>query len=307
LDFGAHLPLIDFDGSGYSLGGLIGYAEAARDLEFAALSANDHMLFARPWLDGPTSLAIAVPFSGHLTLMTSLALPVIRGPLQTAKTLGAIDLLSGGRLVVGVGPGSSRFDYEAVGLDFESRWKRIDDAVQTLRALWRGVPYRGSYYSTEGIRIEPAPAQVGGPPIWMGSWGSDAGLRRTARLADGWLASAYNTTPTEFSAAWRQLKGFFSAAGKEASTFPNALATMWTFVTESRAESHRVTDLLARMLNRDPAELAAKLTVGSVEHCAAIVRAYKDAGVQRLLIWPVRDAIAQLQVFKEQVEPLVNA
>src|SRR5688572_8777102 len=146
IDFGAHLPLIDFEGDGYSLDRLTSYAAAARDLGFAALSSNDHMLFPRPWLDGLVALAMVVPFSGEMALMTSVVLPVIRGPVQTAKALAALDLLSGGRMVAGVGPGSSRADYEAVGLDFESRWKRFDEAVPALRALWRGESYQGSFY-----------------------------------------------------------------------------------------------------------------------------------------------------------------
>lgn len=305
MDIGAHLPLIDFEENGYSLDRLTAYAKAARDLGYAALSANDHMLFARPWLDGPTALATVIPLSGDMTLMTTLALPVIRGPVQTAKTLGAIDLLSNGRLIAGVGPGSSRRDYEAVGIDFDSRWKRIDEAVKMLRALWRGDSYQGNYYSTDGISLEPQPMR-GGPPIWLGSWGADAGLRRTARLADGWLASAYNTTPDAFSIGLKQIKALLAANGKDASAFPNALATMWTFVTHSKAEEERAIGLLAKMLNRDPGDLAGKLTTGPAERCAEILRAYRDAGVQRVLIWPIADPVAQLETFKSRVEPLVN-
>ena len=68
------------------------------------------------------------------------------------------------------------------------------------RALWRrdDEPFVGRFYSTEGIDLRPAPARPDGPPIWIGSWGSHAGLRRTTRLGDGWLASAYNTTPDGF-------------------------------------------------------------------------------------------------------------
>jgi len=138
-----------------------------------------------------------------MTLATTVALPVVRGPVALAKNLAAIDLLSGGRLVVGVGPGSSARDYAAVGVPFEERWKRLDEAVQALRVLWggEGPPYRGEFYSTEGVSLEPHPAQRSGPPIWIGSWGSEAGLRRVARLGDGWLASAYNTTLEAFVAA----------------------------------------------------------------------------------------------------------
>ena len=81
-----------------------------------------------------------------------------------------------------MGPGSSPEDYAAVGLDFSERWPRFDEAIGAVRALWRpdGAPFVGRFYSTEGLSLEPLPAQLHGPPIWVGSWGSDAGLRRVA-------------------------------------------------------------------------------------------------------------------------------
>ncbi len=158
-------------------------------------------MFATPWLDGPTALAAVLAHSGAMTLATTVALPVVRGPVLLAKTLGAIDRLSGGRLVVAVGPGSSEQDYAAVGIDFAERWSRLDEAVRALRALWQRdpEPFVGRFYSTADIDLQPAPAQPDGPPIWIGSWGSEAGLRRVARLGDGWLASAYNITPSDFA------------------------------------------------------------------------------------------------------------
>jgi alkanesulfonate monooxygenase SsuD/methylene tetrahydromethanopterin reductase-like flavin-dependent oxidoreductase (luciferase family) len=305
MQFGAHLPLIDFDGSGFSLQSLLDYTRTAAELGYTALAANDHMLFARPWLDGPTALAAVMATSDSMALMTSVALPVVRGPVQTAKLLAAIDLLSGGRLVVGVGPGSSRADYEAVGLDFEERWRRFDDGVRALRSLWRGEPHRGPFYSTQSVNLEPRPVQAGGPPLWLGSWGSAAGLRRTAQLADGWLASAYNTTPDAFRAAWQQLQGQLSELCKEPVSFPNALATMWTFVTDSTDKERQVIDSLAGMLNRSREDLAARVLVGPPERCAALLRSYRDAGVQRVLLWPVADAVQQLEAFKRRVEPLI--
>src|SRR3954471_21524011 len=122
MDFGAHLPLMDFGGNPYSLDHLIAYSETAARLGFSALSTNDHMVFSVPWLDGPTALAAMIDHSATMTLATTVALPVVRGPVQLAKTLGAIDRLSGGRMVVTVGPGSSQQDYDAVGIDFAERW-----------------------------------------------------------------------------------------------------------------------------------------------------------------------------------------
>ncbi len=136
MEYGAHLPLIALDRQQpWTLHRLLEYAHIAQRVGFQALSANDHLLFPRPWLDGPTALAAVLTHTGRMLLSTTVALPVVRGPVALAKSLAAIDLLSGGRLVVGVGQGSSARDYTAVGVPFEERFKRLDEAVQALRAL----------------------------------------------------------------------------------------------------------------------------------------------------------------------------
>ncbi len=304
MDYGAHLPLIGFDGQHWSLGGLLEYTETAERLGIRALSVSDHLLFPRPWLDGPTALAAVLDRTGQMALATTVALPAVRGPVALAKSMAAIDLLSGGRLVVGVGPGSSARDYAAVSVPFEERWKRLEEAVLTMRALWRreGSSFEGEFYSTEGITLEPYPAQQPGPPVWIGSWGSEAGLRRTARLGDGWLASAYNTTPEQFAGARGRLGEHLRAAGKDPGRFPNAIATMFFFVTEDRAAAERIIrEVLARTLNRPEEELGQRLLVGPAEECAEKLAAFQAAGVQRIFLWPVEDELRQLTVFQERV------
>ena len=242
VDFGAHLPLMDFGGHPYTFDHLAAYTDTAARLGFSALSVNDHLVFSVPWLDGLTALAAVIGHSGTMTLATTVSLPVIRGPVPLAKTLAAIDRLSQGRLVVAVGPGSSQQDFDSVGIDFAERWARLDESIGALRALWRvgASPFIGRFYSTAGISLDPHPSSAEGPAIWLGSWGSDMGLRRTARLADGWLASGYNTTPALFAEAWSRLQGMLPIHGKDPDTYPNALATMWFFITDDHAEAERV-------------------------------------------------------------------
>ena len=310
MEIGVHLPLMDFGGNPYSLGHLVDYTRAADDLGFTILSANDHLVFSVPWLDGPTALAAVVAASGTMTLATTVALAVVRGPVALAKTLAAVDLLSGGRLVVAVGPGSSARDHEAVGLDFDERWQRLDEAIGALRALWRdgGEPFAGRYYSTEGIDLRPLPAQPGGPPLWVGSWGSDAGLRRTARLGDGSLASAYNTTPELFADAWARLGELLPQHGKDPQTFPNGLATMWFHLTSDAAEAEDVlTRRLVPTVHRPEEVLRQRLPVGPPERMIELLSAFRDAGVQRVLLWPVTDGIGQLERFAAQVRPALGA
>ncbi|MBI4277082.1 MAG: LLM class flavin-dependent oxidoreductase [Armatimonadetes bacterium] len=310
MDYGAHLPLIDFGERSRSLEGLLHYAETAERLGFRALSVNDHMVWARPWLDSLTALAAVLARTGRMSLATTIALPIVRGPIPLAKALAAIDLLSGGRLTVCVGPGSSARDYAAVGIPFEERWKRLDEAIQALRALWRkdGMHFRGRFYSTEGVRLEPYPAQQPGPPLWIGSWGSEAGLRRTARLGDGWLASAYNTTPEAFAESRRRLSAHLREAGKDPDTFPNALATMWCYITEDPAAAERsLREALQPAVNRPVEELRERLLFGPAQECAQKLSAYKAAGVRRIFIWPVADDLRQIEMFMDRVVPRVSA
>jgi len=300
---------MDFGGNTFTLDNLIAYAETGQQLGFSALAANDHLVFSRPWLDGPTVLATVLTHSGRMDLATTVSLPVVRGPVPLAKSLGAIDHLSGGRLIACVGPGSSARDYAVVGIPFEERWKRLDEAIQTLRALWNreGVFFRGSFYNTEGISLEPFPFQKSGPPIWVGSWGSKAGLRRVAHLADGWLASAYNTTPELFAKGWQQLQEFLITAGKDPSSFPNAIATMWLYITDQEKDAERMlNEVLAPALKRPIAELRQRLPIGSAQECAEKLAAYHNAGVQRVYLWPIADELEQIKIFMGQVAPLID-
>jgi probable F420-dependent oxidoreductase len=309
MDFGLHLPLVDFGNHPLTLEHLIAYAETGQELGFNALSANDHLVYPRPWLDGPTALAAVLSHSGRMDLATTVSLPVVRGPVPLAKTLGAIDRLSGGRLIACVGPGSSARDYAAVGVPFQERWKRLDEAIQTLRTLWnRDSPsFKGNFYNTEGIRLEPFPAQEHGPPIWVGSWGSTVGLQRVARLGDGWLASGYNTTPEVFTRNWQQLQEFLIAAGKNPASFPNAIATMWLYITEEEKESERMLhEVLAPALNRPVAELRERLPIGSAIQSAEKLAAYQQVGVQRIYLWPLANEIEQIEIFMRQVVPLIE-
>lgn len=268
-----------------SLERLQGTVDAARECGFAAVSANDHFVFQTPWLDGLAALAAVVERSGELELATTLALAVLRGSVPLAKSLVALDVLSEGRVLAAVGPGSSARDYELIGVPFEERWARFDEALSELRALLRGEPLGD-------VELDPPPRRPGGIPLWIGSWGSRAGLRRVARAGDGWLASAYNTTP----------EGFATGLATLGAGFPSALATMWTWVAKDGVEADRVLrDVLAPLLKRDPEELREQVCVGTPEHCAELLSRYEQAGCGRVYLWPLGDERRQLELVAEAV------
>ena len=308
MDAGVHLPLIDFGGEGFSYGRLAGTVDAARECGFAAISANDHFVFPAPWLDGPTALAAVAGRSGGMKLVTTLALAPLRGPVPLAKALSALDILSGGQVIAGLGPGSSEADYQSVGMPFEQRWQRFDEAVELLKALLGpGTAAGGSYYPAPAAGLSPPPRQRGGIPLWIGSWGSPAGLRRVARLGDGWLASAYNTTPEAFAAARKLLGEELRRQHRSSGDFPHALVTMWTWITDKRSDAERVlTEIVGPLVRRDPAELRGRICVGPADECAELLSRYARAGCERIHFWPVGDERRQVELIAGEVMPRVS-
>jgi alkanesulfonate monooxygenase SsuD/methylene tetrahydromethanopterin reductase-like flavin-dependent oxidoreductase (luciferase family) len=292
MRYSAHLPLIDVDGAGWPPGRLRDYAAAAHQLGFASLGANDHLVFSRPWLDGIVALAAVIEASGSLRLATTVALPVLRGAAALAKTAAALDLLSGGRFVLGIGPGSSAADYELAGVPFEQRWARFGDSVRFLRRTLR----------EQDPTLRPAPGRPDGPPIWVASWGSPAGLRRAARLGDGWLGSAYNLTPAQAAAARETL----ATVRGDLTGFDCVLATMWTYITDDPRRRDEHLSRLSSMLNRPVEYLAPRVLIGSVEHCARLLTGYANAGIDEIFLWPVDDLEDQLARFTHEVVPLVG-
>lgn len=299
MRFGAHLPLIDFDGAGVPE--LRGYVDSAREAGLTAISANDHLVFQRPWLDGIVALSSILDCSADMTLATTVALPVVRGPVALAKAAAALDVLSGGRFVLGVGPGSSPADYAAVRVPFEERWPRFDEAAGVLRAELADpeAPATNRFYDQPLL----APRPTRPIPIWVGSWGSPAGLRRVAGLGDGWLASAYNTTPEQLAAGRDRLHTALRSAGRDERGFPLALATMWMYLTDSRARAQATLDALATTLKRDPEPLAEQVLIGSADACVEKLAQYADSGVDTVFVWPVGDSERQLRRFGAQVLP----
>jgi len=186
LELGIHLPLMEFGDEGLSLARLTRAVDAARECGFASVSANDHFLFGTPWLDGPAALAAVVERSGAMELATTVALVSLRGPVQLAKTLAALDVLSGGRVIAGMGLGFNPAELATVGLRIEDRVEILRETVEIARLIWKenNASYRGEIFSFEDVTIEPKPVEP--IPIFCGG-STRAAIRRAAEYCDGWI------------------------------------------------------------------------------------------------------------------------
>jgi probable F420-dependent oxidoreductase len=139
------------------------------------------------WLDPLVTLALVAGITDRVRLGTSVLVLPYRNPVNLAAETAALDVLSDGRLVLGVGAGWMREEFQALGIDPRERGARTDEYIQLLRTLWTQDPARfeGRFVSVDGLVLATTPRSEGGPPIWVGG-NTDVALRRALRLGDGW-------------------------------------------------------------------------------------------------------------------------
>jgi probable F420-dependent oxidoreductase len=140
------------------------------------------------WLEPLTTLAVLAGVTRRVRLGTSILQAALRRPVVLAKSAATLDVLSGGRLDLGVGVGWQREEYEAAGLAFERRGALLDETLATCRTLWRDeVAHLGHDGEVGPIHMMPKPAQPGGVPIWVSGTINPRVVRRVARFGSGWI------------------------------------------------------------------------------------------------------------------------
>lgn len=187
------------------------------------------------------SLVLVVPF---------------RNPVQLAKLIGSVDLLSKGRLILGVGAGWNPAEFEVMGVPREQAAARMVEGIESMRALWTGeeVSYDGEYVKLRGVTLDPLPHRLGGPPIWMGSFSPvgrriwerreissavDRVLARVGAHADGWAPLLYSTQvrrsidPDLLGRAWERVQSHAADVGRSMVEF---VFSHWYYAIETKKD-----------------------------------------------------------------------
>ena len=177
-----------------------------------------------------------------------------------------------------------------------------------LRALLNGepMPEEPRYYPVPpDVELAPGPQRPGGIPLWVGSWGSRAGLARVARAGDGWLASAYNTTPERFSDARTALAQRLEERGRERGRLPERARDDVDLGIEgsSRGAIACSPTSWPRSCGGIPTSFGPQVCVGPVGHCAELLSRYAEAGCERVYLWPLGDEPRQLELIAAAVAP----
>jgi probable F420-dependent oxidoreductase len=187
------LPLNPAFTNGPALSALAHQAESAG---FDAIYVTEHPAPSQRWrengghdaLDPFVALAVMAQATTRLRLLTNLTVIPYRNPFLLAKAAATVDLLSGGRLILGAGVGYQKSEFAALGVGFDDRNARFDEYLHVLKLAWQGEPvtFEGAFVSARGVTSYPPTVQRPGPPIWLGG-NSQLTRRRVAEEADGWM------------------------------------------------------------------------------------------------------------------------
>jgi len=215
---------------------LVPLARAAEEAGFHGVLLSDHLFYpeklrsrypyspdGKPGFDGSTvfpevwtSIAAMATATTRLHFSTLVFVLPLRNPLEIAKTLGTLSILSGGRVALGCGAGWIQEEFDQLGVEFATRGKRLDEMIGVLRALWRGgmVEHHGKFFDFDRLQISPAPPAP--LAIYVGGVSAPA-LRRAARLGDGWMGTGQD--PAEVPALLRRLRELRAEAGRASQPF----------------------------------------------------------------------------------------
>jgi probable F420-dependent oxidoreductase len=278
---------------------------------YDSLWVGDHISFAVPVLDPLLQLAQAAVVSRRLTLGTSVYLLPLRHPAPVAKQVATLDHLTEGRLIFGVGVGGEfPREYEVCGVPRNERGARLSEAIPLLRCFWSGEPvtHTGRFYGPfNEVPMQPPSRQPGGPRIWCGGR-SDGALRRTGRLADGWLS--YVVTPEMYRAALEKIETAAQASGRNPTQFGTAHLLFTRIDDTYDAALDAATETLSiryAMDFRRPAQRYCAL--GPPDQVAQRIREFHAAGVRHVildLLGPYEQRHDQILRFAAEAMPLLQ-
>jgi len=211
---------------------LVDLAVRAERLGFDSVWAHDHVfnvghvrerIGGRPYYEPLTLLAYVAARTSRVRLGTSVLVLPYHNPIRLAKAAATLDVLSGGRLILGVGVGAIEQEMEAMGTPFKERGRFSDEAIAAMRALWTEVEPRfdGVWSRFAGMAFSPKPVQTPSIPVVIGGV-SPAAIRRAARLGDGW--QPLGLAPEALRAGMAALREEARAHGRDPSAIPVSLA-----------------------------------------------------------------------------------
>jgi len=329
--FHVALPTHVYERESFDPDSLRQFVTSAEKLGFCGLWVVDHL--ARPygsslvgkkatWLEPLTALSYVASLTRRPRLGTAVLVLPLRNPVITAKTIAALDVLSGGRVTLGISAGYSPKEFEACGVPLQQRGEILDEYAEVVGRLLAEplVSYSGKFVQFSDLSIEPRPIQRPRPPIWFGGGvqhplrkaysdkALEKALRRIAKLGEGhitpsWLIPHNDTRFLQKS--WEQLARYAMEFGRDPSEISRAHFE-WFLIAREKDEAIRHGKAeVARSSVLPFEELRKYWLIGTPGEIAECLRARVKAGIQHLIMGPLAGQIDQIEMLANEVVPAV--
>lgn len=282
-------------------------ARAIEAAGFDSLWVGDHLSFHIPIIESLTLLSFASAATERIRLGTAVYLLPLRHPTAIAKVTSSLDVLSGGRLTLGVGVGGEfPPEFEAVGVPVAERGARADEAIEILRRLWTedGVVHQGAHYRFGPISLDPKPLQAAGPPIIVGGRRGPT-FRRAGQLGDGYVS--HMCAADRFAENLTKIRAHAAKVGRKAHPF-EPMSFLFTLFDQSyEAALDRATELLQRIYNVPFRDAAAKYCLlGRPEDCLEQMQRFARAGSRHIILSVLSDPTEAIELARDSIIPEIH-
>ncbi|MBM4440113.1 MAG: LLM class flavin-dependent oxidoreductase [Candidatus Rokubacteria bacterium] len=287
---------------------LYAYSERAEALGFESLWAWDHILLgvepSFPIIDSITTLGAVAARTSKIKLGTGVLVLPLRNPVVAAKALGSLDVISNGRLVLGVAAGWYAREFGAVGVPFKGRGRIFERNLDILLKLWtqERVTLKVDEHDLREAVMVPRTIQKPRPPVLIGGY-VDAVLKRAGTVGDGWLTYFY--TPESFTKGWEKVKAFAREAGRDPSQLK---ATNQLAIYVGRDREQTTADMRQWLSTEWDVAAWSESTIehaihGSPAQCIEQLKAHVATGVDRIILIPYRYQSEQVERIAKEVLP----
>lgn len=273
--------------------------------------AGDSLL-ASPRPEVIVTLAALAARTQEIRLGSGILISSLRHPVTLAHQLATLDLISAGRLTVGIGYSSGtgiwKTEHEVVGVRAESRHARAREGIEVMRALWSDsqATYHGRFYDMDEISLYPKPVQNGGPPIWLHGMRGEKTLRRVAEYGDGWI----NNLPTaeEFSESWAVVRSHLTEIDRRSNAFGVCHYSTIRLDADGRRAAREGRAFMSAYyggMDADEIEKTECCLYGTPRYCADELLRFVDAGAGTLILrLASEDQHQQIELCTEILETL---
>lgn len=302
---------------------MLSYIRSLDELGYDSIFLIDHLATAGPtypvtWYDCMTMLSAIASTTKRIRLGTLVLVLPLYHPVQLAKSLATIDYLSNGRLIVGVGVGWNREEFDALGVHLSSRGRMMDECLQILKELWtrNNVTFNGDFFKFSNLTVEPKPVQRPHPPIWIGGgnqpfdkiYGMKVGdvtpaLRRIARYSSGW-SFHLNSTSEMVSRDWKVIAELARQFGRD----PREIEIVYSnfvYIIRRAEDLEKCRRAIARITAQDFKDATNRYLIGTADE---IIKRLREATsvtgrVDHAVLNPLDWELEQVQAIMDEVVP----